>query len=88
MEWSWELKSGFFSILVDVFVDTLDESVLESFLNLIFSPWVKLFGSNLTSSSSFDSIKSLLLILSIVNKLLDMISIIRLVKDHLIKELS
>jgi len=76
VKWSGDLESTFLSILVDILVNTFNKSILKSLFDFILSPWVKLLGDNWATTGSLDGIQSLLLLLSIVNQFLNMVSIL------------
>lgn len=78
--------STLLSVLVDVFIVTFDKSMLESLIDFISSPRIFLFGGDNASTSGFDSIESFLLLLSVVNKLLNVVSTFRFVKDDAIEQ--
>merc|ERR1711871_1082160 len=61
VERSWVHLSGFFGILINVLINTFDESVLESLLNIVASPWVLLLDNG-TTSGSFEGFESLFLL--------------------------
>ena len=85
MERSWVVLSTLLSVLVDVFIVTFDKSMLESLIDFISSPRIFLFGGDNASTSGFDSIESFLFLLSVVNKLLNVVSTFRFVEDDAIE---
>ena len=87
MERPGVLKSGLLGILVDVLVDTLDEGVLESLIDLVLSPWVD-FLLDCLSAGSLELLNPLLLLLGVVNDSLNVVVVGGLVEDDLIEEFS
>jgi hypothetical protein len=77
--------SSLFSILFDILVNTLDKTVLKSLFNIPLSPWINLLLDNWTASSFLDGLKSRSFFFGPVDESLDVVAILRIVKDDLVK---
>ena len=82
------LLSCLLSILVNKLNDTLDQSMLQSLLNIFSTPFINSLLLDNTSSASFGSLQLLSGPLSHGNQPLDMLTIFTLVPDDLFEDRS